>query len=340
MRGVSLLIVVLIVLLMLIVTLGATGFSDRVLSAIVNEEVRGLRQSLAQTIRDPEALERVIAQRREELIRSYGLDKPWYLRIPGMLVRVLMLDLGEARTLRSFSGSSRVAEIVTERIPNTVILVTTASVITAVLGLLAGVKLAMRAGSRLDRAASYMSAVSNALPSWWLGILLLIMLVFYARLFPPGGLLSTPPPTGPIEKGLDILWHAALPILTLVLVSVGPWTYVARTMVLNTAQEDYVSVAKAKGLPEGLLMRRYVIRVAAPPILTNITLGIAASLGGAILTETVFNWPGMGRLYYDAILQADEAVIVALTFIFTLIYVAARFILEVLYVILDPRVRY
>ena len=82
------------------------------------------------------------------------------------------------------------------------------------------------------------------------------------------------------------------------------------------------------------------MRVAAPPIVTNLVLGLAASLGGAILTETVFNWPGMGRLYYDAILAADETVIVALTFMFTLLYVLARFTLEVLYVALDPRIRY
>ena len=80
--------------------------------------------------------------------------------------------------------------------------------------------------------------------------------------------------------------------------------------------------------------------MAAPPIATNLVLGLAASLGGAILTETVFNWPGMGRLYYDAILAADETIIVALTFIFTLLYVIARFSLEVLYVALDPRIRY
>ena len=87
-------------------------------------------------------------------------------------------------------------------------------------------------------------------------------------------------------------------------------------------------------------MRRYILRVAAAPIVTHLVLGLAASLGGAILTETVFNWPGMGRLYYDAILAADEAVIVALTFMFTLLYVLARLILEVLYLVLDPRIRY
>ncbi|MBI3022869.1 MAG: ABC transporter permease, partial [Thaumarchaeota archaeon] len=118
------------------------------------------------------------------------------------------------------------------------------------------------------------------------------------------------------------------------------WIYSVRTMVLNIAQEEFVTTARAKGLPESRVMRSHILRVAAPPIATSLILGLAGSLGGAILTETVFNWPGMGRLFYEAILSLDEGVIVALTFMFTLIYVVARFILEVLYIFLDPRVRY
>ena len=339
-RGVTLLGVLLVVLVLVVVTLGATGFSDRILGAIVNEELRGIRQGLAQTIRDPDQIRQVIEARRDELERFHGLDRPWYTRLPDMVRRVILLDLGEARTLRSFDGSPRVSSMVLERLPYTMLLLTTASAITAVVGLAVGVKLATRVGSKLDRGVSYASAVSFALPAWWAGIILILLLAFQFRIFPTGGLYSTPPYEGGVLRFLDLLWHAALPVLTLVLVSVGAWTYVVRTLVLNTAQEFFVTVARAKGLPEGRVMRRYILRVAAPPIATNLVLGIAASLGGAILTETVFNWPGMGRLYFDAIIQADEAVIIALTFMFTLLYVAARFILEVLYVVLDPRIRY
>jgi peptide/nickel transport system permease protein len=112
-------------------------------------------------------------------------------------------------------------------------------------------------------------------------------------------------------------------------------------MTLNVAQADHVAVARAKGMPESTIARRHVLRVAAPPIVTGLVLGFTGTLGGSILVETVFNWQGMGRLYYDAIAGTpDEMVIVALTFIYTLIYVAARLLLEVLYVLLDPRVRY
>ncbi len=339
-RGTTLIGVLLVVLVLLVVALGATGFSDRMLTAIVSEDMRGLRQDLAQSIRDPDQLEETLTLRRQDLETFYGLDHPWYSRLPGMVLRVITLDLGEARTLRSFEGSPKVTSMVMERLPYTMLLITTASLITAIVGLAVGVKLATRVGSTLDRGVSYMSAISYALPAWWTGILLILLLAFQFRILPSGGLYSTPPPEGGLLRLLDLLYHAILPVITLVLVSLGAWIYTVRTMVLNTAQEFFVTVARAKGLPESRVMRRYILRVAAPPIVTNLVLGLAASLGGAILTETVFNWPGMGRLYYEAILAADETVIVALTFMFTLLYVAARFILEVLYVTLDPRIRY
>ena len=339
-RGATLIGVLLVVLVLLVVALGVTGFSDRMLTAIVSEDMRGLRQDLAQSIRDPDRLEETLDLRRQDLEAFYGLDRPWYNRLPGMVMRVITLDLGEARTLRSFEGSPKVTYMVMERLPYTMLLITTASLITAIVGLAVGVKLATRVGSTLDRSVSYMSAISYALPAWWTGILLILLLAFQFRILPAGGLYSTPPPEGGLERLFDLLYHAILPVITLVLVSLGAWIYTVRTMVLNTAQEFFVTVARAKGLPESRVMRRYILRVAAPPIVTNLVLGLAASLGGAILTETVFNWPGMGRLYYEAILAADETVIVALTFMFTLLYVAARFVLEVLYVTLDPRIRY
>lgn len=340
-RALSLAAVLLAVLLLLVVSLGATGYSDRILAAVVSEELRAHRVALAQTIRDPAELERVLEARQRELAAFYGLDQPWYLRLPDTVRRVLTLDLGEARTLRSFTGSNRVADIVLERLPNTVLLLTTSFVLTALLGLALGVKLATRPGTLLDRALSSFAAVSYAVPAWWFGILMVLLLSYQLRLLPSGGMFSVPPPEGGLARFLDLAHHALLPVLTLVLVSVGPTMYIARTIMLNVAQEDHVTFARAKGVPESIVLRRHILRVAAPPIVTGLILGLTGSLGGSILVETVFNWQGMGRLYYEAVAgQPDEAVIVALTFIFTLLYVVARFVLEVLYLVLDPRVRY
>ena len=329
------------VLVLLVISLGATGYSDRILAAVVNEDMRGMRTTLAQTIHDPAALEEALATRQQELETSYGLGRPWFERLPAMVVRVLSFDLGEARSLRATDGSSSIADIVMERLPSTLLLLTTSMLITAAIGISLGVWLSTRPGSRIDRAVTYLAAVSNALPGWWTGILLILVFAFVLRWLPSGGMYSTPPPTDPLGRALDLAWHAVLPIMTLVLVSLGPSIYVVRTMTVGIAQEDHVTLARAKGMPPGVVRSRHILRVAAPPIVTGLILGLAATVGGAILVETVFAWQGMGRLYYDSIQGTpDEGLIVALTFMFTLVYCIARMVLEVLYVFLDPRVRY
>jgi peptide/nickel transport system permease protein len=168
---------------------------------------------------------------------------------------------------------------------------------------------------------------------------MILIFSFYFRIFPYGGMYSVPIPKEPLQRAADLLWHAALPVITLVIALSGSWIYTIRSLVITTAQEDFVTSARAKGISERLVMWRHIIRVAASPILTNLILGLAGYLGGAILTETVFRWPGMGLLYWQSVVSGDERLILALTYIYTLIYVGLRFILEVFYVIVDPRVR-
>ncbi len=339
-KAISLLLVLFTVLLLVALILGATGVSDRILTGIVTEEVRQYRASVIKHITDPQELNKATEAFKDQLIKSYGLDQPWYTRLPNMIQRVILLDLGTSKNLQTFTGSTKVSDLVMERLPNTVLLVTTAIAINSLIGLFLGVRLATVVGAKIDRALSYFSAISYALPTWWTGIIFILIFAFYFRFFPFGGMFSAPPPPTELQRFIDLIWHATLPIIVLVIANVGVNIYVTRTMVLNTAQEDFVLMAKVKGLPESLIRRRYIMRVAAPPILTNIILGLAGSIGGAILTEIVFDWPGMGRLFYDAVATNDESLILALTYMFTLIYVIARFILEILYVVLDPRVRY
>jgi peptide/nickel transport system permease protein len=315
-RAASLGVVLIIVLFLLVMTLGATGYSDRILDAQVGEELRVMRTGLAETITDPDAVEEIIATRRAELEVSYGLDREWYERLPAVVARVLVLDLGEARSIRASDGSNNVGDIIVERLPRTIMLLTTSLIITAVIGLTLGVWLSTRAGSRVDRFVSYVAAITNGLPAWWAGILLILVFSFCLRILPSGGMYSTPPPDGLIASTLDLAWHALLPILTLVLVSIGPSIYVIRTMTLNVALQDHVTVARAKGLSEGLIRRRHILRVAAPPIVTGLILGLAATLGGSILIETVFAWEGMGQLYFRTFSgQPDESIIIGLTFL-------------------------
>ena len=342
-RAITLIGVLLAVLVLLVVSLGATGFSDRLLEAQVSEEVRAFRQAQLQRGQalDPADLERQAVEQRAELEAFYGLDEPWYTRLPAAVWRVLKLDLGDARILRTSNGDTAVSAIVLERLPYTLTLLLTAFVITATVGLVVGARMASRVGSRLDRSLAFLAAISNAIPAWWLGILLIVLLAFKLEWLPAGGMYSNPPPEGRWHRLVDLGHHAILPLLTLVPVSIGPSIYSVRTMTVTAAQEDHVALARAKGLPERLVNFRHVLRVAAPPIVTGLIFGLLGTLSGSILVETVFNWRGMGRLYYDAVSGTpDEGIIVALTFVFTLMYVVARFILDILYLVLDPRVRY
>lgn len=339
-RAVSLLLVVPAVLLLMAVTLGLTGVSDKILISMAEQALQEARKSLAMQIRDPVALETAMEAQREAIYSSYGLDKPWFYRMFQMMARIAVFDMGRTRVIKSFTGSHEVSEILLERIPNTILLVTVPLVFSAIVGILVGVKMASRAGTMLDKFISYLAIISYTLPSWWIGIVLIIVFGFYLKLLPVGGMYSTPPPPDPLSRMFDLIQHMILPFTTLVIVQIGGWIYSTRMIVLNIAQEDYVTVGRAKGLPEKLVRRRYILRVAAPPILTNIILGLTGSLGGAIMTETVFGWHGMGSLYYQAIMSLEENLIIALTYIYTLVYVFARMILEVIYLALDPRVRY
>jgi peptide/nickel transport system permease protein len=129
------------------------------------------------------------------------------------------------------------------------------------------------------------------------------------------------------------------PILTIVIAGLGGWLYGIRAMVLRVIREDFVTVAKAKGLPEKEITSKYVLRVALPPVITSVILTLAGSLGGFIITESIFDWPGMGTLYYLAITSGDTNTVMGLFVITVGVYVLARFILELIYIVLDPRIR-
>lgn len=330
-----------VVLILLGISLGATGFSEKNLRSRINEELRGLRTSLAQGIRDPRELERVLAIKEKELEDFYELDTPWYVRSLEDTIRVLTFDLGTARNIKSTDGSNETADIILERLPRTMLLMFTSFVIVTIIGILAGLWVGTKPDSRVDKILSVFSAVSAALPAWWLGIPFILIFAVTLQWLPAGGMYSAPPPEGGLARFTDLLRHAVLPVISLVLVSLGPYLYEVRTMTLQIAQEDFVLYARAKGFSELRIRLRYILRPAAPVIVTGLLLGLAGSFSGAIITEMVFNWPGMGSLYREAFLGTpDEGLIVSLTFVFMLLYVAVRFVLEILYLYLDPRIRY
>jgi peptide/nickel transport system permease protein len=152
-------------------------------------------------------------------------------------------------------------------------------------------------------------------------------------------MVSVPAPEDPWLRLLDILYHMALPLFTWVFSLVGSWAYVTRNLIIQIVDEDFVTAARARGLQESLVMRRYILRPALPPIVTSIALALVGSWQGAIITETVFNWPGLGSLFYAAISALDAPVIIGLTVVYAYLLVATILILDLAYSIMDPRIR-
>ena len=151
--------------------------------------------------------------------------------------------------------------------------------------------------------------------------------------------MSIPPPEEALERIKDILYHLILPVTTVVFVNFGGWAYVTRNVVLGIFHEDYVMVARAKGVPERRVIFKHVLRSAAPPIVTMTLFALIGSLGGALITEAVFNWPGMGRLYWVAIQQQDVPVLLGTTTVSTILYLLVTVVVDLIYGLLDPRVK-
>jgi len=294
-------------------------------------------------------ISQLISQYRAKLEKLYGLNKPWYERVLPLVWRTLTFDLGitkqaEVTNVAGIPAPAPVSAVILACLPRTIVMLTIAEIICFAIAIPLAPKIAYHYGTLMDRLVVSYAALFNAIPVWWLGMVFILLFAYMIPIFPPTAM--------PIIDHINhfwqnppyhlamILYYAALPIITIVITFLGSWLYSVRAVVLRIVREDYVMVAKAKGLPERDIIKKYIIRVAAPPIVTYVILALAGSLGGMIITESVFNYPGMGSLYYAAIQAGDVPTILGLTYVLTLVYIIARFVLEVLYVYLDPRVRY
>lgn len=294
-------------------------------------------------------ISQLISRYRAKLEELYGLNKPWYDRVLPLVWRTLTFNLGETKqpTVTGVAGlpaPAPVSAVILACLPRTIVMLTIAEIICFAIAIPLAPKIAYHYGTLLDRLVVSYAALFNAIPVWWLGMVFILLFAYMIPIFPPQAMpiidhinhfLQNPP-----YHLAMIIYYAALPIITIVITFLGSWLYSVRAVVLRIVREDYVMVAKAKGLPERDIIKKYIVRVAAPPIVTYVILALAGSLGGMIITESVFNYPGMGSLYYAAIQAGDVPTILGLTYVLTLVYIIARFVLEVLYIYLDPRVRY
>lgn len=277
-----------------------------------------------------------VAYRSALLIIGAGLHQPWYVNLPLYLRKIIFLDLRSHFLTSEIwnQGSRKVVYIIGERIPYSILLFTTSTIIALSLALPLGIYVASRAGKIVDNAVALSAIVSSSLPWWWFAMIMIYVFAYQLKV------LRSPADLPSWSNPLDVAHFMILPVMTIVILTVGTNTYVMRNIVISTLQEDFVTTARAKGLKERDVLLKHVLRAAAPPIVTILMLSIAMSfVSGAIITEVVFNWRGLGRLYYDAIYGKDVPVILGLTYISSFIYLTVRLILDLIYGFLDPRIR-
>jgi peptide/nickel transport system permease protein len=267
-----------------------------------------------------------------------GLNSPFMVRAFHFLVNALRLNLGQATNMTSAGGSRQVRLILFERLPATLLLMGTSQLGLFFTSLFLALGLSRSYGSLWDKLTIALSPTSSA-PGWFYGIFLILIFAALIPILPFGGLVSSPPPENPIERAGSILKHLILPASSLFISGFFLSIYTWRTFFLIYSSEDYVEMAKAKGLTARNIESRYILRPTLPNIVTNFALTLIGVWGGATITETVFIWPGLGRTLFTAIGMYDTPVIVGDTIVFAYLLAITVFILDFVYVLIDPRVK-
>jgi len=267
----------------------------------------------------------------ERLHRDLGLDRPLVVQYLRWMGHVVQGDLGRSIPL----GRAVLPEVLL-RFKATLVLTAGALAIALVLGLAAGIISAVKQYSWLDRLSMGVAVTGVSLPVFWTGIMLIIVFALQLRWFPSSGMSS---PYG--ESGLaDVLWHLALPAITLGTASAAALARLTRSSVLEIIRQDYVRAARAKGLAERAVIARHVLKNALNPILTVVGVQAGYLLGGAVLTETVFAWPGVGLLMVQGILARDFPLVQGCVLVIALTFVLINLAVDLLYAYLDPRIQY
>ena len=332
-----------VLMITLLITIALVGSNmDTILKQGVTFQVRAEiteNPSIAESFSSVDEFEKFIQTQIDQRIEILGLDEPWHSpqRIGVTMYKIILLDFGHATFLTSDEGSSDVKDILFEKLPRTVLLFTTATIIISIIGIFLGAFASSKVGSILDRITSSFAIISSSFPVWWIGMLMIFLFAFTYQIFPAR---ATPdiPSSDPAYIG-SLLYHMTLPLITIVMIGFGSWAYLVRNFMVGIMQEDFILAKKTIGIKQKKIIYTHALKNAAPPIVTILALSLSGSLGGAIITEAVFDWPGMGRLYFEAITVMDLPVIIGATYLLTVFFLASIFIADLLYGYFDPRVR-
>lgn len=270
----------------------------------------------------PEAIER--------LHRDLGLDRPLYTQYGLWLGRVARADLGVSYTMRA-----PVVDLIMAKFKNTLLLVATGLAFSTLVGMAAGMVAATHQNSWLDRVITASTLFGVSMPVFWLGIMLILLFAVRLSWFPSTGMSSSG--GGGVR---DVLHHLVLPALTIGVASLGTVARFMRSAALEVMSQDYVRTARAKGLTERRIHFVHTFKNALIPVITVVGMQIGYLLGGAVLTETVFSWPGLGRLMLDGILARDFPLVQGSVLLIALVFVLVNLAVDLLYAYVDPRIHY
>ncbi|HET9588932.1 MAG TPA: ABC transporter permease [Anaerolineales bacterium] len=338
-RLITLFVTIVIAVYLTIMIANMGGHVDNIMRSEIRERVavqvvnNPANRNLDAAARNKLVLDRIALEEKR-----LGLDQPLAIRNFRYLSNALTLQLGRAINMSSDSGSKTVRLIILERLPATLLLMGTANLILFFSAIFFALSLSRNYGSLWDKAVIAFSPTSSA-PAWFYGIFLILIFAAVLKILPFGGMIDAPPPRNSVEYALSVLKHLILPASALILGSLFLSIYNWRTFFLIYSSEDYVEMAKAKGLPARDIERRYILRPTLPTIITNFALLLIGLWTGAIITETVFLWPGLGRTYFRAIGFYDVPVIVGLSIIYAYLLAMTVFLLDFVYALVDPRVK-
>lgn len=278
-----------------------------------------------------ETTEAYLAQLRAD----YGLDQPLPTQLWIYLTKVVQGDLGYSLRFRE-----DVTTLILSRLPATLLLMGTALVVSSVFGVLLGVIAARRPYSMTDNTVTLIALAGYSMPVFWLGQILLLIFALQLAWFPVQGMYSLRAPAEGWGRVLDLMRHLALPALTYSVYHLTLIYRLTRVKMQETLALDYITTARAKGLPAGRVAWGHALPNAMMPIVTVIGLNFGFMLAGSVLTETVFAWPGTGRLLYEAIMARDYQVLLGLFTVLSIMVILANVITDVIYALIDPRVLY
>jgi peptide/nickel transport system permease protein len=271
-----------------------------------------------------------------ELIRAkFGLDQPLLTQLWVYLSSILRGDLGY-----SLSYQQPVSAVIFSRVPATLLLIVSAILMASVGGILLGVEAARRENSFYDRLFNTFALLGHSFPSFSIGHLLLLFFALYLGLFPAQGMVSANQDLTGISYILDLLAHLALPALTLAIVQIAQIMRLTRAEMLNVLGENFITTARAKGVSERRVLYGHALRNALLPVATIIGSDLGMLLSGAVLTETVFAYPGLGRLTLEVLAARDYPVLMGLFLLISISVVVINFLTDITYPLIDPRIKY